>query len=380
MRRRLNKETVLFLLAAALCAWVLVKLGLFLAGGQRQPRVPSVAGAQIQIGEDDLRSALQIPSLDRYAARGSRHDPFHDAERPTSVYVRRTVEHRLDAATCRSTVRVECRMIPEPLRELRVTLPDAGRLADVGGPHVAPLRAVRREGSVLVVPLVPRSIDRGHHQAVIELALDARLPSADGPWLVPVVVCTGATPRVQTEHGDLTLVIEPDSDLTAVPDMTAATGSGLTRLAGDAAPDVFAYHFTRPAYRLPVVLTHHRKTGPDDVIAERGGERGKEGGKRTGKRGKAGRGKTGKTGTAGTVLPPPLDRRRFQLTIFLDPERPRRGPQAVIRDRSTGELYRGGVGDVIDGGLQIVQIRDSAVVLRDPAGQRFICHGRFDQP
>jgi hypothetical protein len=321
------------------------------------------------------------PPLSRYADRGERETPFAFEAEGTAVYIRSTVRHEIDDATCKSRLRIECRMIPAPLRELRASLPRGVEVRSVKGAQLDPLRPVRREGPVLVVPLAPEPLQRDDYRAAVELTLAADVPTADGLWHPPGAICTGATPGVATERGDLTLVVAAGTKLTAIPDDAAARRAGFVPLPGETAPQTYAYHFRRPDSRLPVVLKHPRRRRDQELLAGRRGGR------------KTGNGDDGREDDDETIedevltevteepgFPAPILGRRLELTIFLKPEERPGGPQVVLRDRGTGALFRGFEGDTIDGGLEILQIRDNSVVVRDSDGRHHTFHGRTVTP
>lgn len=378
MRTRLNKETALFLVGAALAVLVLVKLGLFLADQPESPPAARVPATTLHEGFADLSDDLPVDAIDNYLNSGPRDDPFHDAESDTSVYIRSTVRHRLADPIVESRFRLECVLTPHPLDALRFRLPAGVTVAHVGGAHHDPRRPIRRQGRTLIVPIRPLRHHRADHRCNIEIVLRGPLPTR---WSAPVLSCTDAMPEVQSETGALAIDLDRSSPIELIP-LTAQPG-GLTALTGDAIPSDlvsantrFTFRFRHPDYTLTL---HIQRPRPSDWAGKRKEPPPPKKGETDKGRKKKGKGK----GKGPTIPPPEHDivaaPPGFPLRLMVVYRRDAEGErsQAVLRHKDTGELFRGHEGDTLYDGVRIAAIANDLVTLIDGTGRRFHCPGRF---
>lgn len=378
MRTRLNKETALFLVGAALAVLILVKLALFLADRPEAPPTARVPAAALHEGFANLGDDLPVDAIDHCLDAGPRDDPFHDASPHTDIYIRSTVRHRLTAGAVVSEFRFHCLMTPHPLGALRFRLPQGVTLGRVGGPNHDPERSIQRQGNDLIVPVRPLPHHRADHRCTLEIVLTGPLPTR---WSVPAVSCTAAMPDVQSETGTLAIQLDLASPIQLIP-LTAAL-CDLTRLTGDAIPPAlasehtrFAYRFRRPDYALALQVQRPAPPLPPDD------GRGKTTKKRDdGKKDDVARKKDSKEGPVGPIPEPPTGDPPpgFPLRLMVVYKRVARGEraQAVLRHKGTGELFRGREGDTLYDGVRIVAIANDLVTLTDGTGRRFHCPGRF---
>ena len=394
MGSNLNKERVLFLIATALFVWVMIKLGLYWTHDVRAPGAPKVKTPNIERGDPNIRDLLAMASLDHYTGRGARNPFFADDTQPSAFFVRSTVHHTFGTAVIRSRYAFQCRMTPNPVREVRFRIPENTVIRGVHSDQIDPARAHGPHGRTYVVPVRPTPLKRTFYQCTVELltATALKLPTT---WTAPNISCTGAMRKVDSESGILALVVPGDRVL-LIPAAAAVRNPTLEPLAEAAWPNdltgrstKLVYRFPLPKYDLALKLQRNvtvavrkpeppnrRKPGPvikkpvpvikkpapvidghEPVIEGPGDEE------------------------PGLDIPgrPSADKPPLKVMVFLEHEAPEPRRQVVLRHTDSGEYYRAFEGDTILDGLVIAKISNNAVIIVDPKKKkRFIFRGRFE--
>ncbi|NQT53345.1 hypothetical protein HQ576_14905, partial [bacterium] len=210
MASGLNKERTLFLVGTALFVWVMLKSGLYWRRELEKPGAPKVPAVATQRGDPDIRSKLEVPSLAYYTERGPRDPFFPDASHPAGFYVRSTASHtfyspsRSTQCYVRSRYSFDCRMTPVPVLEVRFLIPEGTTVTQVYSKEIDPKRLHGSQGRVYVVPVRPAAEKRTYYRCLITLTTQGTL-DLPGKWSAPVITCTGAMPKVQSESGHLAL-------------------------------------------------------------------------------------------------------------------------------------------------------------------------------
>ncbi|HPD13403.1 MAG TPA: hypothetical protein PLE19_00540 [Planctomycetota bacterium] len=381
MTKQMTKEQVVFLVGAALCLWVVLKLGLFLAQRTQTPGTPLVAASDARPPDSAIGDILATRDLDSYLKR-SDTNPFGDpASQATQVFIRALISHSFLRTSLISRYTFDCRMSPSAVRELRFQVPTGLRITDVFCKEIDDTRKWGVDGAHLVVPVNPLLLKRAYYRCQVTVVAQSTF-SAPMLWTAPVVSCTAAMPNVQCEVGHIA-VAAPGNYIELNPKEAAQTG--LTKLALEAVPkelaansNKLAYSFRQPNYTLtvevrsktPVVVQPPTKgpivrpkgDGPvlkpkeEPVVAQP-----KE------------KGPTLNIPTAADAEKLP-----FKLTAIVRLHEPEPRRQAVLRDKETGEYYRKFEGDVVMADLKVTSITDDAVIVEDAKGKRYKFRGRFE--
>jgi len=380
MDAKLNKEKGLFLAGLLLLAWVGVKFALLLAQPPLPRGKPKVPAPTIGRGERDVLGLLASPPLASYVERGPRVDPFADGSgQPAAVFVRSLVHHSLRPAGVLSRYRFDCRMVPAPVREVRLRLPAGLRAAHVASKELDPKRPYAYAGNTLIVPVVPAALKRGYYRCQVAVLLQQPLPRRS-PWVAPAITFRGATDHVVSESGDLA-VETPENDVELA--LATATRKGLSDVQGTTVeglpPSTFTravYHFSQPDYELAIPV---KVKGEGDLIAKGGKAEADPTTRKESVTKSAGqKGDDTKRGPD-FVVPKPGDLARLPVKLvgLLRAEEPERRPQAVFRDKRSGEFLRRFEGETVRD-LRVVAIADDSVTVTDPEGKRYKIPGRFE--
>jgi hypothetical protein len=378
MGKGMNKEQVFFLVAAALAAWVLVKL--FLAQGFVRPSNARVGAVDLREGEKEIGDFLGPRSLATYVERGHTH-----GGQPSRVFIRGAVAHSFLDTTVFSRYTFECRMFPAPVRELRFQLP-SGLVPDaVFSREIDPEEKYGTDGRTLVVHVKPTLLKRCYYGCQIAVTFRAPL-SAASRWRAPLVSCTDATPNVESEAGSIAIAT-PGDRIEVIP-IADAGATSLTKITLDALPkeliqqsNKLAFEYHRPDYLLTLGLKRPDLVSRTPTYPPR-----------TPRIGPTPRPPTiGPKTTEPTIKEPTptepklqipkagdVESLPFKLQVICRIEEPEARRQAVLRHKETEEYFRAFEGEKILNDYRIASITDDAVVIHDSKGKVYKLRGKFE--
>ena len=392
MSSRLNKEQAAFLLGAALFGWAVLKFVLFMADRPAVPTTPKVNVPAIHHGDAEIRAKLAIPSLGHYAARGARDPFFDDASQPATLFVRSTISHNLAAAGTVSHFTFDCRMTPNPIRELRFRLPPGTSAASVHSKERDPRRRYGQDGRILVVPVDPTRIKRTYYRCQVAIVIRGTFGNLPTQWQVPVISCTAAMDKQASVAAEVgTFAVVTPSDHVELTLITTANRTDLQAIVGNAIPKPlaskytkFVYHFAQPDYELVFRVQRTAKqlvAAPKPIPKPNGLPKPKTMPKpkdmprpkelpqpkpRPQPKEKL------------DIPPPPKDTLPLKLVAIIEIEAPEPRRQAILRHKDSGEYYRQFVGDTFLNNLRLDRITDDAVILTDAKGKKHKLRGRFE--
>lgn len=390
MTRQTTKEQVVFLVAAALFLWALVKLGIFLTHQSRPLGTPMTTAAAPQPGDSTISDSLATRGLDSYLERGLRDPFFTDTSLPTQLFVRTAIAHSFLRSTSStgygviSSYTFDCRMCPNPTREIRLHVPPGLNIVGVFSKELDETRKWGIDGRTLIVPVNPVAVKRAYYRCLISVKAQApvTLPSL---WTGPRVTCTDATPNVQCEVGHIAVSTPGESVEVAYKE---SPQNLLTRVALEQVPkelaalsNKFAFFYRQPNYTLTLELksktdiasTDPKKVGP--IVSSKDVPMPKV--------------KGGDTKDKEIVVkeePKKLDIPRpgdaeglpFKLAAIVRIHEPEPRRQAVLRNKESGEYLRKFEGETVMDDLRVVSISDDAVVVADSTGKLYTFAGRFE--
>lgn len=385
MNKQMTKEQIVFLVGAALFIWVMIKLGLFLTRQSGPPGTPMVAAATAQPGDSAIADFLAARGLDTYLGRGSRDFSVPDVSGPTQLFVRSFVAHSFLRRSLISSYTFDCRMSPNPVRELRFQIPEGLKIADVFSKEAEPDRKWGVDGRTLVVPINPELVKRAYYRCQLAVKVQG-VVSPPTTWTAPLIVCGEATPNVQCEIGHVAIATPGDQvqllakelpqsllqrvNLEAVPKELAASSNKL------------AYYFRQPNYTLTLdvkggetTVVAHTKENPPPLKSTNPPPL-----KSTEPPPVKGTETATKEEGPTLTIPRAADAEglpfKLAAIVRIDEPEPRR--QAVLRDKNSGEYLRKFEGDTITDDLRVVAITDDAVIVADSKGKHYKFADRFE--
>ncbi|MFP4055740.1 MAG: hypothetical protein ACLF0G_02605 [Candidatus Brocadiia bacterium] len=390
MGKRLNKEQVLFLAGALIFVWVMLTLVLFLR--ERPPRAyqTKASESELRTGEDDILSQLAVHDVKRFL-QGERN-PFFPGEEEPAFFARATVVHSLTASGNFSRYMLDCRMVPAPVDEVRIRLPQGVEVPNeqVGGEERDYSKECRQarteEANILCVPVKPRAKKRTYYQARISVLVRTR-PKLPTEWDVPRVSVSAAMPNAQCECGDIFLAT-PGNSVKMSPLTSARTGLTPLRLEEVEKPKgarsaTHGFHFKTPDYGLALRI-EPKKT---QVAAKPNPNKPKpEPPKPEPPKPEPPKPEPPKPEPpepepeeTGPDIPPPPGGEDvpYKVVIIREVNQPDRKLQVVLRHKETKERTPLFEGQTLPDGYRIRSISDNAVVLVTPAGNPLVLRGRF---
>jgi len=393
MPRQITKEQAVFLVGAALFIWVAIKLALFVTHQSSPPGPPRVQPPAATPGDGAIGDLLATPGLDGYD-RGS-SDVFIESNLPPQLFIRSFIAHSFMRATgtagCSliSSYSFECRMAPNPIPELRFTLPAGLNVVAVFSKESDAERKWGVDGKTLIVPIKPTLIKRGYYGCRIDVKAQNPV-AAPSVWTAPVLACGSATENVLSESGTIAIATPNDQVEILAKDVTQAN---LTRLALEQVPkelafgsNKLAYTYRQPNYTLTLeikppattVTSIPTKSTVGPVVKPTQGPvvkptKGPEITKGTDTKGE-------EPPTEKIAFPKAGDAESlpFKLAMIVKLEEPEPRRQAVLRNKDTQEYLRKFEGDLVMNDLSVESITDDAVIVKDSKGRIYRFQGRFE--